>query len=199
MDGLSGSLGHLVGAGQGLGQASLWAGVLAAVAGVVAAVAAVWALLARPPRVLGLPGLEVPEWVVGRPAETGQVVAALMGGPNAVVGITTGLYGAAGFGKTTLAQVVCADRRVRRQFRDQIFPVTMGRDVRRPAAVAAKINDVIKLVAGQDATFTDPELAGRRLGALLDTGPRRLLVIDDVWEAGQLAPFTAGAGGARGW
>ena len=33
---------------------------------------------------------------------------------------------------------------------------------------------------------------GPRLGALLDAGPRRLLVLDDVWEAGQLAPFADG-------
>ena len=107
------------------------------------------------------------------------------------MGITTGLYGAGGFGKTTLARVVCADGRVRRRFGGGVFLVTVGRDVRGPAAVAAKVNDVIKLVAGEEATFTDPELAGRRLGALLDAGPRRLLVVDDVWEAGQLAPFAA--------
>ena len=33
---------------------------------------------------------------------------------------------------------------------------------------------------------------GPRLGALLDAGPRRLLVLDDVWDAEQLAPFTQG-------
>lgn len=27
---------------------------------------------------------------------------------------------------------------------------------------------------------------------MLAAGPRRLLVLDDVWEAGQLAPFTRG-------
>ena len=35
-------------------------------------------------------------------------------------------------------------------------------------------------------------MRARRLGALLDAGPRRLLVLDDVWEPEQLAPFTAG-------
>jgi WD40 repeat protein len=64
--------------------------------------------------------------------------------------------------------------------------------VRGAAAVAAKVNDVIKLVADEDAVFTDPELAGRRLGALLESGPRRLLVLDDVWEPEQLAPFVDG-------
>ena len=108
------------------------------------------------------------------------------------MGITTGLYGAGGFGKTTLAQMVCADRRVRRRFGGRVYLVTVGRDVRGAAAIAAKVNDVIKLVAGEDATFTDPQLAGQRLGSLLDAGPRRLLVLDDVWEPEQLAPFTEG-------
>ena len=88
--------------------------------------------------------------------------------------------------------MVCADRRVRRQFGGRVYLVTVGRDVRGAAAVAAKVNEVIKFVLDEDATFTDPQLAGWRLGSLLDVGPRRLLVLDDVWEAGQLAPFTAG-------
>ena len=58
--------------GQGVVRASLWAAVLAALAGVVAAVAAIWPLLARPSRVLVPPELEVPGWVVDRPAEAGR-------------------------------------------------------------------------------------------------------------------------------
>ncbi len=120
------------------------------------------------------------------------MVGALAGGRVGTVGITTGLYGAGGFGKTTLAQVVCADRRVRRRFGGRVFLVTVGRDVRGGAAIAAKVNEVIKLIAGQDATSTDPQLAGSQLGGLLEEGPRRLLVLDDVWEAEQLAPFAMG-------
>ena len=129
---------------------------------------------------------------VDRPAESDAVVAALVRGPSGTVGITTGLHGAGGFGKTTLARMVCADSRVRRQFGGRIYLVTVGRDVRGPAAIAAKVNDVIKLVSGEDATFTDSEFAGRRLGSLLDVGPRQLLILDDVWEREQLAPFSEG-------
>jgi hypothetical protein len=70
--------------------------------------------------------------------------------------------------------------------------VTVGRDVRGPTAVAAKVNDVIMLIGGTASTFTDPRLAGQWLGRLLNSGPDRLLVLDDVWEPEQLAPFTTG-------
>lgn len=176
-------------AGQGLARASLWAGVLAlpvAVAGVGVAALAVPRRVAVVP-----PELRVPEGAVERPEETEQVVAALLGGLDGTVGITTQLYGAGGFGKTTLARIVVADRRVQQHFRGGIYLVTVGRDAR-GSAIAAKINDVIRRLGGGQAQFTDPELAGAQLGALLESGPPRLLVLDDVWDAGQLAPFTDG-------
>ena len=185
---------------EGLAQAGLWAGPLGALAAIVAAAAAVWALAPRAsmvslppePDVPVPPELQVPGWVVGRPAELDAVVQALVAGQAGTVGITTGLYGAGGFGKTTLALMVCADRRVRQRFRDRVYLVTVGRDVRGPAAVTAKVNDVIKLMTGENATITDPQLAGQQLGALLDAGPPRLLVLDDVWAPEQLAPFAEG-------
>ncbi|PJE96868.1 hypothetical protein CUT44_15690 [Streptomyces carminius] len=80
------------------------------------------------------PPFEVPGWVVDR-AESARVVAAVCGGRR-TVGITTALHGAGGFGKTTLARVVCADRRVRRHFRGRVYLVTLGREVRGRAAIA---------------------------------------------------------------
>ena len=175
---------------EGVGQASLWAGVLGGAAAVAALGLGLWPLLFRPSRVP--PELKLPGWVVDRPTELASVVMAVTKGQGSTVGITTGLYGAGGFGKTTLAQMVCANRRVLRRFGGRVYLVTVGRDVRGAAAVAAKVNDVIKLISGEEATFTDPELAGRRLGSVLDSGPRRLLVLDDVWEPEQFAPFTEG-------
>jgi len=183
---------------QGLPQAGAWAGPLGALASLVAAAAAV-VLVPRKPEVALPPDPEVPEWVVDRPAELGAVVKALVDAGEGTVGITTGLYGAGGFGKTVLARMACADRRVRRWFGGRVYIVAVDRDVREAAAIAAKVNDVIKLVTGQDASFTDPQMAGQRLGSLLNAGPRRLLVLDDVWEARQLAPFTQGASSAPGW
>ena len=175
-----------------MGRAGVWAAPLAALAGVVAAIAAVYGPVARPRAAPLPPELMVPDWVVGRPAELAAAVKALVGERAETVGITTGLYGAGGFGKTTLARMVCADRRVRRRFAGRVYLVTVGRDTRAAAAVVAKVNDVIKLVFDEDATFTDPQLAGQRLGSLLASGQRRLLVLDDVWETGQLAPFIEG-------
>ncbi len=175
-------------AGQGLERASLWAAVLALPVGVASVGVTVLALPRR--RALVPPDLEVPEGSVARPAETEQVVAALLGGEN-TVGITTELHGAGGFGKTTLARMAVADRRVRARFRGGIFLVTVGRDTG-GSALAAKINDVILRIAGDDMQFTDPELAGAHLGAALETGPPRLLVVDDVWTVDQLGPFVAG-------
>jgi WD40 repeat protein len=121
-----------------------------------------------------------------------SVVQALVGGRAGTVGITTGLYGAGGFGKTTLAEMALRDRRVRRRFRGRVYLVAVGRDVRGPQKIAAKVNEVIMRVGGEDGSFADPRLAGEQLGSLLDTGPRRLLILDDVWEPEQLAPFTEG-------
>jgi hypothetical protein len=135
------------------------------------------------------PPIEPPGWVVGRPGEVGQVVAGLRRRRGGTVGITTGLHGAGGFGKTTLAAVVCADRRVRRRFRGRIYRVTVGRDVRGRAAVAAKVCEVIRSVFDDDRPFEDPGQAGAYLGRLMDGQRGMLLVIDDVWEAEQLEPF----------
>jgi ABC-type molybdenum transport system ATPase subunit/photorepair protein PhrA len=42
------------------------------------------------------------------------------------------IEGPTGAGKTTLALMVCADRRVRRRFRGGVHVVTVGRDTRAP-------------------------------------------------------------------
>jgi hypothetical protein len=170
----------------------LSAGVVTAVAAVVAVVAVRHparpsSVVLRPP-----PVVEPPGWVVGRPVEAGRVVAGLRRKGGGTVGITTALLGAGGFGKTTLAEVVCADRRVRRRFAGRIYRVTVGRDVRGPAAVAAKVCEAARFITGDGTAFDDPRLAGQHLGRLLDEQPRMLLLIDDVWEADQLEPFLVG-------
>ena len=105
-----------------MAPAGLWAGPLGALAGIVAAAAAVWALVPRPEKVPVPPEPEVPEWVVGPARGTGGGGEGAGDGRPGTVGITTGLYGAGGFGKTTLARMVCADRRVQAAVRGAGVP-----------------------------------------------------------------------------
>lgn len=148
-----------------------------------------------------VPPEQCPEpWVVDRPSEIGQVVAALRARPKEAdrlggrrsVGITTSVHGAGGFGKTTVAKLVGSDRRVLRRFRGGVYWVTLGRDVRSPSALAAKITDLINTVdQARSVTFTDPQQAGQHLASLLASGPRRLLILDDVWYPEQEVVFQA--------
>jgi WD40 repeat protein len=151
-----------------------------------------WAQRMFEPRSAGLvPVVRRPEsWVVDRPVEVDRIVGALRArGGAATVGITTAVYGAGGFGKTTVAQLVRADRRVLRWFGGRVYWVTLGRDVRKDALVE-KVNDLVRQVdAGRAQPFTDLRQAGEHLAAVLAAGPRRLVVLDDVWFDYQLAAF----------
>ncbi|WP_236791607.1 NB-ARC domain-containing protein [Amycolatopsis sp. GM8] len=130
---------------------------------------------------------------VARPELTGPIVRALLAGKRRKFGITTGLAGAGGFGKTTLAAEVCARPDVKAAF-DRIDWVTVGQEVR-GAALADAINDISERIGGQRPGLTSPEQAGIRLGELLKAKGRSLLVVDDVWTAEQLRPFLTAAGG----
>ncbi|MFJ7159923.1 NB-ARC domain-containing protein [Streptomyces sp. NPDC101118] len=133
----------------------------------------------------------VQAWVVGR-RESRTAVATVChrrrGGP---VGITTSLEGAGGYGKTTLAGVVCAHPRVRRRFGRRVHFFTIGRGVTGPDLAAAIVR-ITQYVTGDTTPFDDPMTAGAHLGRLLDRQPRTLLVLDDVWEPEQLEPFLQG-------
>ena len=135
---------------------------------------------------------KLPDWIIRRPEELDKVVTALTKRAAGDTGITTALHGVGGYGKTTLATMVCDNARVRRHFGDRIYRVTIGSDVISPVSIASKVNGVINLISGENVTETDPELAGERLSALLASGPRKLLVIDDVWRVDQLDPFLGG-------
>ena len=145
-----------------------------------------------------VPAVQSPEsWVVDRPGEVRQVVAALRRRGGGTVGITTAVHGAGGFGKTTVAKIVRADRRVLRRFGGRVYWVTLGRDAGR-AALVGLVNGLIgQLDPDHAVTFTDARQAGDHLAAILSKGPRRLLVLDDVWSQEQLAVFPVAGRCAR--
>lgn len=60
------------------------------------------------------------------------------------------------------------------------------------------VNDVItQLDPDRAVTFTYIERATEHLGAILAKGPRRLLILDDVWSREQLEVFLATGQSAR--
>ncbi|WP_328474847.1 NB-ARC domain-containing protein [Actinoplanes sp. NBC_00393] len=132
----------------------------------------------------------VPGWVIERPTELRALIQQLTTGRT--VGITTALHGAGGFGKTTLAAMVCRDRRVQKRFQGRIYRVTLGRDLRDRAAIASKVCDLAEMINGKRTALEDVRLAGEHLGRILDSHKPVLLVIDDVWDRAQLEPFLSG-------
>ncbi|HTJ34039.1 MAG TPA: NB-ARC domain-containing protein [Dactylosporangium sp.] len=179
---------------------ALWWLALSACAVAGSAVLAWWVQRRYEQGVLALvPVAQRPEsWMVDRPAEVARIVAALRRRRGAAtVGITTALHGAGGFGKTTVARLVRSDPRVLRRFAGRVYWVTLGRDVRREALLE-KINDLVRQVDPARAyPFADVRQAAEHLAAVLADGPRRLVILDDVWFDDQLAAFPVAGRCAR--
>ncbi|HSS52488.1 MAG TPA: TIR domain-containing protein [Thermoanaerobaculia bacterium] len=110
-------------------------------------------------------------------------------------GITTALRGAGGFGKTSLAQAICFDENVRRQYPDGILWTTMG-DQLDPEGRLSRVLDLIRWWTDTEPPgFKDLQAAGAKLREILK-GRRVLLVVDDVWSLADLAPFQGLGDGA---
>jgi WD40 repeat protein len=130
--------------------------------------------------------------VISRPELEAKVIEELeQASTGGLVSLTTTLWGAGGFGKTTLAARVC--ELVRNKFPGGVLWVTVGEQAAGPE-LAAKVNDLSLVLSGDRPTFVEPEQAGHHLGHLLGE-ERRLLVVDDVWRREQLSPFLLGGPG----
>uniref|UniRef100_UPI002AD5569E DUF4062 domain-containing protein n=1 Tax=Frankia sp. Cr1 TaxID=3073931 RepID=UPI002AD5569E len=132
-----------------------------------------------------------PAAAVARPEVLDPLTTAVLAEGDSTVGVATAVEGAGGFGKTTLVQMVCASARVRDRFAGGALWVTIGEHTA-GADLAGLVNGLCEVLSGMAGTSSDPMVAGTRLGALLDDRPATLLVVDDVWERGQLAPFLLG-------
>jgi WD40 repeat protein len=130
------------------------------------------------------------EELIDRPGLRETVSSLLTSGDVTFVGLTA-LYGAGGFGKTTLTVLVCSQDMVRSSFPGGLLWATIGQE-RQASDLAAIANDLSEQLSGERPHFSDLEQAGRHLGNLLDARERNLLVIDDVWSADQLRPFMFG-------
>ncbi|MFD8081616.1 NB-ARC domain-containing protein [Kitasatospora sp. NPDC059722] len=109
-------------------------------------------------------------------------------GPTTLI---TAVEGAGGFGKTTLAAMLCQDLRAARYFSGGLLWITIGEHTR-GARLAELISGLCEVLSGEGVTTTDPATAGGRLGELLDAQGPVLLVVDDVWRSDQLLPFVIG-------
>ena len=127
---------------------------------------------------------------IARPGLTQAVAELVLSGRSPTVGMTTGVRGAGGFGKTTVARIVAQMDQVKQHFSDGVLWVTLGEEVQGPD-LAEKANQVCWQLTGIKPPLTDPALAGVQLGRAL-AERRFLLIVDDVWSAAQLAPFLQG-------
>lgn len=123
---------------------------------------------------------------------SGELVRLLVENPGGVVGVVA-VHGAGGFGKTTLVHQVCRQPRVKDAFSALLW-TTLGEDVR-GAGLAAHVNELAEQLTGRRPGWSDPQQAGMHLAEILAEyrGPV-LLVVDDVWHPGQLAPFVTRPG-----
>lgn len=99
----------------------------------------------------------------------------------------TAIVGMGGIGKTTLAQVLSEDCRVRRAFPDGILWLEMGQNpnlVAKQAALGVALGDTID-------KYPNEEQGKIRLSQFLDNREisRLLLILDDVWERKQIEIF----------
>jgi hypothetical protein len=86
------------------------------------------------------------------------------------VGITTGLWGAGGFGKTTLARLLAHHAEIRERFPEGVVWVTVGEDAAGPELAEKVTNAVVGLAGGARPAVTDPVTAGAELGRVLGIG-----------------------------
>lgn len=104
------------------------------------------------------------------------------------VALTTALRGAGGFGKTTLAQALCQHEEVRQRFPAGTLWATLGEEVT-DAHLIARIRDLLRWWSRKEPpAFETVEGAAAALREAL-SGQRVLLVLDDVWQISNVAPF----------
>ena len=92
--------------------------------------------------------------------------------------------------------MVSADRRILRHFGGRVYRVKVGRDIRREDLVT-RVASLIARIQPDAVVSTVLEQSTDYLAALLNDGPPRLLIIDDVWTEDHLAAFPVSGRCAR--
>ncbi|MCU0498966.1 MAG: NB-ARC domain-containing protein, partial [Anaerolineae bacterium] len=95
------------------------------------------------------------------------------------------LKGMGGYGKTTLAQAVCHNRRIWDKFSDGILWVTLGEKF---SDARSLLSDLYTLLSQKTLNLSESHAIKAALNEVLGD-QRILLVIDDVWQEEHLKPF----------
>ncbi|KAF5427224.1 MAG: NB-ARC domain-containing protein/TIR domain-containing protein [Candidatus Methanomarinus sp.] len=132
---------------------------------------------------------DLPRDLVPRKDEFKQIVSSLLDTQREeTVAITVALRGAGGYGKTTLAQIICHDEHIQEDFYDGILWVTLGK---KPGDLTTYVEDFIRILSGKPSGLVNLQAATARLIELL-ADRHILMVIDDVWNSAHLRPFLQG-------
>ncbi len=131
---------------------------------------------------------ELPDDFILRSGQAQQLKSLLLDQNDNPIITTIALHGMGGYGKTTLAKILCHDEDIRQAFDDGILWVTLGEN---PGDLTGYVVDLIEILSGERPGFTGLDAAETRLLQLL-TKRNILLVLDDVWNIAHLKPFMRG-------
>ncbi|WP_143520888.1 NB-ARC domain-containing protein [Puniceibacterium antarcticum] len=125
----------------------------------------------------------VPLDAVERPMELEQAVAAILGAER--VTALTSLHGDGGYGKSTLAEMIRNDLRIREHFGARSKWITIGQN---PADLAQRFMDLALELDPKSAPAGTVDGAASRLKDALAGAPT-FVVVDDLWREEHLKPF----------
>ena len=126
---------------------------------------------------------KLPTNFVNRPEEETKIIELLLPS-NRTSTVITALVGGGGFGKTTLAQAICYDKRVKKAFADGILWVTVGE---KPNLIEL-LTALAKSLNPQATIYSDIILAANQFSNLL-ANRKVLVVLDDVWSESDIKAF----------
>ncbi len=131
---------------------------------------------------------DLPTGFVKRPHEFDQLIRILLDRDlQNPIAITSAIWGAGGFGKSTLAAALCHDEDVITAFNDGILWITLGKS---PNVIDALVDLYIALTGNRPLSTT---IDGIATALSENLGEKDcLIVIDDVWDMSDLRPFLRG-------
>ena len=100
----------------------------------------------------------------------------------------TALHGMGGIGKTVLAKAICHDEVTQQAFPDGVIWITVGQES--AFDVVTRLREVGKTL-NDNLYYYDNELGAKNRYRSTIRDKAALIVLDDVWKAGDLEPFLA--------